>query len=119
MMERILNTLPFIALAVGAWAILGGVLHDIFVLKEGKPYDRDLLRLMMDGHILITCGAIQMLTYSKLKAGDEWGFYIAIAATVSLIVYCFLIFPFLKSFATIFMNAGFLILLIIGLMKVK
>jgi hypothetical protein len=118
-MERLLNALPYIALGAGAWAVLGGVLHDIFVLKPGKPYDRDMLRLMMDGHILITCGAIQMLTYSKLKADDEWGFYIAIAATVSMIVYCFLIFPFLKSFGTIFMNAGFLVLLIIGLVKGK
>ncbi|MFL5728109.1 MAG: hypothetical protein ACJ75J_01365 [Cytophagaceae bacterium] len=118
-MERLLNALPVIALGVGAWAILGGVLHDIFVLKPGKPYDRDLLRLLMDGHILITCGVIQMLTYSKLQAGDEWGFYIAIAATISMIVYCFLIFPFLKSFGTIFMNAGFLVLLVIGLLKGK
>ena len=118
-MERLINALPYIALGIGAWSVLGGVLHDIFVLKEGRPYDRDLLRLMMDGHILITCGVIQMLTYSKLNSGDEWGFYIAIAAIISLIVYCFMIFPFLKSFGTIFMNAGFLGLLIIGLLKGK
>jgi hypothetical protein len=116
-MERLLNALPYIALGIGAWSVLGGVLHDIFVLKEGKPYDRDLLRLMMDGHILITCGVIQMLTYSKLQSGDEWGVYIAIAATVSLIIYCFLIFPFLKSFGTIFMNAGFFGLLLMWLFK--
>jgi hypothetical protein len=116
-MDRLLNILPYMALAIGAWSILGGVLHDVFVLKLGKPYDRDLLRLLMDGHVLITCGAIQMLAFSKLQSGDEWGFYIAIAATISMIVYCFMIFPFLKSFATIFMNSGLLILLVIGLVK--
>ena len=45
------------ALVASIWAIGNGVLHDAFVLARHEgPYTRELLRLLMDGHILITCG---------------------------------------------------------------
>ncbi len=114
-MKIMLSYLPLISLCIGGWMVLNGILHDIFILssEHGKKYDRDLLRLLMDGHILITCGVIQMLAYSGLKSGEHWAYYIAAAACISLLIYCAMIFPFLKSIFTICLNAGMLILLII------
>jgi hypothetical protein len=59
----VLENLPAFALCIGGWMVLNGLLHEVFVLRSehGKKYDRELLRLLMDGHILITCGAIQTL----------------------------------------------------------
>src|SRR5207237_6519982 len=94
--------------------LLNGILHDIFILMEGKKYDRDLLRLLMNGHILITCGAIQMIAYLGLKNNEPWAYYVAGIACISLLVYCAMIFPFLKSLFTILLNTVLLILLSIN-----
>ena len=109
-----INYLPTLSLAVGGWAVLNGILHDIFVLisEHGKKYDRDLLRLLMDGHILITCGAMQMISYLGLTTNEPWAYYISGTACISLLVYCGMIFPFLKSIFTIVLNLGLLVLLI-------
>lgn len=99
--------------------VLNGLLHDIFILasEHGKKYDRDLLRLLMDGHVLITCGVMQMLAYKGLQGTEHWGYYIAGAACISLLIYCGMIFPFLKSFGTMFLNASLLFLLVASYLK--
>lgn len=118
-MERLLQYLPYISLGVGGWAILNGALHDTFVLAQGRKYDRELLRLLMDGHILITCGIMQALAYFGLNAanGAPWGYYVAGAAALSLLVYCAMIFPFLKSVGMITVNLLFLGLLVTAYLK--
>lgn len=114
-MEKLISYLPIIALVVGGWAVANGILHDVFVLIRHKTgYDRDLLRLFMDGHILITCGIMQMIAYKGLGANENWAYWVAGVATISLLVYCGMIFPFLKSFVTISLNMILLIALIIG-----
>jgi len=126
-MERIISYLPVISLCVGGWDVVNGLLHDIFVLiehwKKAMPaagrYDRDLLRLLMDGHILITCGILQMLAYKGLQGSGHWGYYISGVACISLLVYCGMIFPFLRSFGTIFLNASLLFLLIMSYFKLS
>ena len=40
-----MQNLQYFILFAGAWALINGILHDIFVLKEKKPFDRDLIRL--------------------------------------------------------------------------
>jgi len=100
---------------------LNGLLHDIFVLRSehGKKYDRELLRLLMDGHILITCGAIQMFVYRGLQAQSQWACLIAGIACISLLIYCVMIFPFLKSLVTMSLNTLLLILLIAQYFSVR
>jgi uncharacterized membrane protein HdeD (DUF308 family) len=116
---KIQNYLPLISLLIGGWAVVSGILHDIAVLlsEHGKKYDRDLLRLLMDGHILITCGVLQMIAYAGLRNHENWAFYISGFACISLLVYCAMIFPFLKSLFTILLNAALLVLLIINFSK--
>lgn len=102
-MEPIRTLLPWIALAVGAWCVLMGVLHDIFILagEHGKKYDRNLLRLLMDGHILITVGAMLLVAFTGLKTQETWALMIAVICALSLIVYVAMIWPFLKSVGTL------------------
>jgi hypothetical protein len=110
--EKIIHQIPLISLCAGGWAVVNGMLHDVFVLKKYKVYDRELLRLLMDGHILITCGALQMIAYKGLQQNADLAYYVTAAATISLLVYCAMIFPFLKSIATITINLILLNLLI-------
>ena len=48
-----MQNLQYFILFAGAWALINGILHDIFVLKEKKPFDRDLIRLLIDGLFLL------------------------------------------------------------------
>jgi len=109
-----MSFLSWAVLLVGAWSVINGLLHDIFVLRSehGKVYDRNLLRLLMDGHILITCGAVQLLAFSGMEEKAHWAFHMAVLASISLLIYCAMIWPFLKSVATTLLNAVLLILLI-------
>ncbi len=93
------------ALVASIWAIGNGVLHDAFVLARHEgPYTRELLRLLMDGHILITCGVVYVVAYFLIKQGNALGPWLCCIAAASLIVYCAMIFPFLKSFGTVVIN---------------
>ena len=107
--------LPQIVLGVGVWMILNGILHDIFVLKQHQgPYSRDLLRLLMDGHVLITCGLIQVLVYPGLQQGAAWAEGLAVMASARLLIYCAMIFPFLKSIFTMALNLACIVLLLLS-----
>ena len=108
--------LAWAVLGAGLWSVVNGILHDIFVLRSeyGKKYDRELLRLLMDGHVLITCGAIQAFSFTGIEKQDNSGYIMAGIASLSLLIYCAMIWKFLKSVATIPINAAILTLLIIS-----
>lgn len=114
-MESLHQYLPWIILFIGAWCVVNGILHDIFVLvsEQGKTFDRNLLRLLFDGHILITCGVMLLLSFHGIKTGEALAYYISMASCLSLIVYCALIWKFLKSIVTISISLTGLILLLI------
>jgi hypothetical protein len=101
-----MTALRILVLINGLWAVGNGLLHDAFVLAKHKgPYDRDLLRLLMDGHILITCGVVYLLAQAIVDEGRPIALWLCLAASVSLLVYCAMIFPFLKSVVTMLLNA--------------
>jgi len=118
-MENILQSISSIVFGAGAWNLVNGVLHDLFVLKSehGRRYDRNLLRLLMDGHVLITCGAILMIASRGMGSHQHSAYYIAGVALLSIMIYCIMIFPFLKSFVTLLINSLTLVFLIISLIK--
>jgi len=92
------------------WMFANGVLHDIFILINHKgPYNRDLLRLLMDGHLLILSGIIFFISYLMLQSKISYGAILSIVTAASMLVYCAMIFPFLKSFATVAISAMVLI----------
>ncbi len=54
------------------WYFGNGILHDLFVLLRQKgKYDRELLRLLMDGHVLILSGAVVFVCYLMLLNGTK------------------------------------------------
>ncbi|MFN8336353.1 MAG: hypothetical protein U0U09_14590 [Cyclobacteriaceae bacterium] len=110
-MASILKLHYFIAFA-GIWALGNGLLHDIFVLREGKPFERELIRLLIDGHILIFSGIIYLLCYNGIKEGESFAFLISIVIAIFLLGYCGLIFKVLPSIGTILINAIVLVWLI-------
>lgn len=110
-----LSQLHWICLGVGCWVTINGIFHTIAVVNQHKgEYDRDYLRLLMDGLLLVTCGVIQILSMQLIEDKIGAGYLLAGTASVSLLIYCVLIFPFLKSFFTIAINLLLLILLIAG-----
>jgi hypothetical protein len=93
----------YIAFA-GAWALGNGILHDIFVLLQRRPFDRDLIRLLTDGHILIFGGVVYLLCYRGVETHQPAAYAIAITTSVFLLGYCALIFKMLPSVGTIVIN---------------
>lgn len=89
------------ALVAAAWYFGNGILHDIFVLLNHKgKYDRKLLRLLMDGHVLILSGAVVFVCYLMMLNKIQCGGLISIIVAAAMLIYCGMIFPFLKSFGT-------------------
>jgi len=92
-------------LIAALWYFVNGILHDIFVLVNHKgKYDRELLRLLMDGHVLILSGAIAFVCFLMLRSNIPYAAIIGIITGVAMLVYCGMIFPFLKSFVTIIIS---------------
>lgn len=111
------NFLPYYILFTGGWALVNGILHDIFVIKARPVFDRELIRLLIDGHILIFGGIFFILAYPGIKMQQNWSFYLAMIAAVFILGYCALILKILPSVMTISINLIALILLIINLPK--
>jgi hypothetical protein len=89
-------------LVVSAWYTIMGILHDIFVLKKHHThYDRELLRLLTTGHILLFSGIMLIVCYRMLYNKHRYGAVIGIIVGIAMLIYCIMIFPFLKSFGTI------------------
>lgn len=89
-------------LIASLWYFFNGLLHDIFVLIRHKGgYDRELLRLLTDGHLLMFSGVILFACYFMILNKIHQGTVIAIIVSSGMLIYCGMIFPFLKSFGTI------------------
>ena len=92
-------------LIASLWYTVNGLLHDIFVIRDHKGgYDRELLRLLMDGHVLILSGIVLFISWLMLRQGIAWGALIGFVIGTGMIVYCIMIFPFLKSLVTLIIS---------------
>ncbi len=88
------------------WYFGSGALHDVFVIRQHQGgYNRELLRLLMDGHVLMLSGIILFVCYLMMLGKIQYGALIAIVLAVAMIVYCLMIYPFLKSFGTMGISA--------------
>jgi hypothetical protein len=107
--------LYYLIIFAGIWSLGNGLLHDVFVLLQRKPYDKELIRLLIDGHILMFAGVVFLLSANGVREKDALACYVAMTAAVFLLGYCALIFKILPSIATILINAAVLIALIFQL----
>ncbi|MFN3406060.1 MAG: hypothetical protein ACK40G_18340 [Cytophagaceae bacterium] len=99
-----------LVLIAALWYFINGILHTTFVLLEHKgDYNRDLLRLLMDGHVLLFSGVITFVSYLLLLKKIPYAGIPAIIKAVFMLIYCAMIFPFLKSFVTIAVSVVLLI----------
>lgn len=90
------------ALIASLWYLGNGILHDVFVLiRHHGKYDRELLRLLMDGHILMLSGAVVFMCWLMMVNKIHFGGVISIITAAFMLLYCIMIFPFLRSFGTI------------------
>ena len=113
-MKIALDNIHLVVAVIGGWYAINGVLHDVFVIANHKGgYDRDLLRLLMDGHILILTGVLFILLMPLLKQGNVIAMNGVLLGAISMLVYCFMIFPFLKSIVTIVLTLFLLTITII------
>jgi hypothetical protein len=92
-------------LVASLFYFVNGLLHDIFVIRAHKgEYNRELLRLLMDGHVLMLSGAIMLVCWLMLMSKIQCAVPIAIIVAAFMILYVAMIFPFLKSFGTLIMS---------------
>lgn len=84
------------------WYFGNGLLHDVFVLiRHHGKYDRELLRLLTTGHILLLSGVVVFVCYLMMLNKIQCGGLISIIIGAGMLIYCAMIFPFLKSIGTI------------------
>ena len=89
------------ALIASLWYFGNGILHDVFVLKKyAGNYNREVLRLLMDGHVLVLSGAVVFVCWLMMLNKIQCGAVINIIVAAFMLIYCIMIFPFLKSFGT-------------------
>lgn len=89
------------ALIGSLWYFFNGLLHTFFVIKEHKAeYNRDLLRLLTDGLLLMFSGAILFVCWTMLSNKVQYGGLLGIIVAGFMLIYCLMIFPFLKSYVT-------------------
>ena len=100
-------------LIASVWYFGNGILHDIFVLLNHKgKYDRELLRLLTVGHVLLLSGAVVFVCYLMMLNKIQCGGLINIIVGVGMLIFCAMIFPFLKSIGTIVIS---IILIIVSI----
>jgi hypothetical protein len=97
--------LQYLIFFAGIWSLGNGLLHDIFVLLQRKPYDKELIRLLIDGHILIFSGIVFFLCYNGIKEQQPLAYYVSFVNALFIIGYCALIFKMLPSYGTIIINS--------------
>ena len=89
------------ALVSALWYFVNGILHTSAVINQHKgAYDRELLRLLMDGYVLLLSGALVFVCWQMMNKNIIYGGVIGIIVAGFMLVYCGMIFPFLKSFGT-------------------
>lgn len=92
-------------LAAAIWYAANGLLHDLFVIRAHKGgYDRELLRLLMDGHVLLLSGALAFISWHMSRSNPQYAGITGFAVAAGMVVYCAMIFPFLKSFVTLLIS---------------
>lgn len=115
-MENILSR--YWLLIAAGWYAINGILHDIFVIINHKgKYDRELLRLLMDGHVLIFSGLIMIVSFLMAQNNPVYSAVSGIIVAIFMLVYCIMIFPFLKSFGTMAISIMVLVVCIRLLLK--
>ena len=110
-----INYLQYIILVAGIWATGNGLLHDIAVLRQGRPFERELIRLLIDGHILIFAGIFYLISYKGIVNREQWAWVICLVTSLFLLGYCGLILKILPSIVTILINLVVLIALLSSL----
>lgn len=113
-----LSNLHLVSGIAGIWFLVNGLLHDIFVIIRHKGgYNRELLRLLMDGHVLILSGVILLVTMPLLKDGNTTGSVIALVVASGMAVYCAMIFPFLRSVVTFMISIFMIVIFLIKILS--
>ena len=112
------NTIAWASLLISGWAVLNGIAHDAQILHEHKfkeeGYNRHLLYLLLSRHIIILSGLMEMVAFWGVKENQTWAFVVAGLASLTFIIYCLMIWPFLKSVLTMMLQAGLFIALAVN-----
>jgi hypothetical protein len=103
-MKWFLQNIHWIVGFAGVWMIGNGLLHDYFVLIQKRPFEKELIRLLIDGHILIFSGVLFLLCAKPAQTGSEIALAICIADALFLLGYCALIFKMLPAVGVILIS---------------
>lgn len=92
----------WLILLASAWYTINDILHTFFVILGHKgSYDKNYIRLLMDGHILIFTGVIVFISWLMAYNKIPYAGILGITAGLFMLIYCGLIFSLLPSYGTI------------------
>src|SRR6478752_10667685 len=101
------------------WTLGNGILHDVFVLLERKPYERELIRLLIDGHILIFSGLLYAVCLYFLKEYPRPMLVLSLLNAIFMLGYCLLIFKMLPSWGMIGLSVIMIVAVLVTLFSSK
>ena len=111
-MEWLVPNLQWVVAFAGAWTLANGILHDVFVLRARHVWDRELIRLLIDGHVLMFGGVVYLLCFRDLHAFNLTAWWVCFANALFLLGYCALIYRMLPAVGMFLINALVLFVLV-------
>lgn len=116
-MNWIADHLNLILTFGGIWVLANGIIHDIFVLRQHRKYDRQLVSLLVDGHVLIFGGIIYLLSIKGIVQGDHYTLWYVLANSLFLLSYCAIIFRLIPAIGMIGINLIIFVAALIALLQ--
>jgi len=94
-------------------------IHYYFILLQKRPFERELIRLLIDGHILIFSGILFLICAKPLKQGSDFALLLCIVNALFLLGYCALIFKMLPAVGIIIVSLTVLAVAVITKFSAK
>ena len=94
--------------------MVNGAIHTTAVIMENKPHDRHLIYLLQVGAILITSGAIELISGWGLRHKQWWGFATGLLGAVLVIFLCLVLMPVFRAPFMLTIHSLLLVIITIG-----
>jgi hypothetical protein len=113
-MKWLLENSHWIIGFAGIWMLGNGILHDVFILLQKRPFEKELIRLLIDGHILIFSGIFFLICFKSLQEGSDLALWLCIVNALFILGYCALIFKMLPAVGIIVISLVVLVVSVLA-----
>lgn len=99
----------YFLLGCAAWLFINGIAHTVAILLQKREYDRELIRLLQDGHFLIFSGILFAVGWYWLKTNPVGTYMLIFVLALAVLSYCLIILKLIPSVGTMLISGVALI----------